>query len=138
MANEYNPIKISQLPAASALSDADIFPVTQAGVTKKATGALIRSFANAESAVTITILNVSSAGTLALEPGTFVQAIIITGSTGSVKVGTTLAGGEIIDDSITTGTPLVYPASGVFFVGSQTLHFTGTFKVRVMSWQIGE
>lgn len=141
MAVEYTPIKISGLPAGSALSDSDLFPITQAGITKKVTAAAIQSYmglGGGSGDGTIIVQDVSSAGTLALDAGAFVQAIIITGSTGAVKVGTTLSGGEIIDDTITTGTPLIYPSLGVFSTSSQTLHFTGTFKIRLILWAIGE
>jgi hypothetical protein len=138
MAVDYTPVRVSNLPNASALSDTDSFPVVQAGVTKKATGAQIRTFSNALSTVVITVINVASSGSVTLNAASFVSAMIITGSTGAVKVGTTGGGGEIIDDAIVTGTPLVYPGTGIFSITSQTLYFTGTFKIRLMIWNIGE
>lgn len=143
MAVEYTPIKISNLPTGSAISDADLIPVTQAGVTKKVTAAAVQAYVGSGGGsgggvTAATVLNISGTGSINLEAGAFVHAIIITGSTGAVKVGTTLAGGEIIDDSITTGIPLIYPSLGVFSTSSQTLHFTGTFKIRLIIWNIGE
>lgn len=139
MAVEYTPIKISGLPAGSALSDSDLIPVTQAGVTKKVTAAAVQAYVGGGGGITAaTVLNISGTGSVNLDAGAFVQAIIVTGSTGSVKVGTTVSGGEIIDDSITTGTPLIYPSLGVFSTSSQTLYFTGTFKIRLIIWNIGE
>lgn len=142
MAVEYTPIKISSLPTGSAISDADLIPVTQAGVTKKVTAAAVQAYVGSGGGgggvTAATVLNISGTGSINLEAGAFVHAIIITGSTGSVKVGTTVSGGEIIDDSITTGTPLIYPSLGVFSTSSQTLYFTGTFKIRLIIWNIGE
>ena len=55
----YDLKKISQLPAASALSDADLIPIVQAGVTKKATkaqvGASIIAAAAASQAIVVDV-----------------------------------------------------------------------------------
>lgn len=137
MPTELTPVAISALPAASALSDADIFPVVQAGVTKKATKAQV---AFGISGVTSArIINVTTDSLTVIPAGTYLQAIIVTGSTGNVKIGTTEGGGELMDDSISTGTPLVYALiSSPFFASETTIYFTGTFKARLLLWLIGE
>ena len=136
----YDLKKISQLPAASALSDADLIPIVQAGVTKKATkaqvGASIIAAAAASQAI---VVDVSGSDSIELPAATYIQAIIITGSTGPVNVGTTDNGGELVDDTVSTGVPLVYSLlPDPFFLGAQTIYFNGTFKVRLCVWLIGE
>ena len=136
----YDLKKISQLPAASALSDADLIPIVQAGVTKKATkaqvGASIIAAAAASQAI---VVDVSGSDSIELAAGTYIQAIIITGSTGPVNVGTTDNGGELVDDTVSTGVPLVYSLlPDPFYLGAQTIYFNGTFKVRLCVWLIGE
>ena len=136
----YDLKKISQLPAASALSDADLIPIVQAGVTKKATkaqvGASIIAAAAASQAI---VVDVSGSDSIELAAGTYIQAIIVTGSTGPVNVGTTDNGGELVDDTVSTGVPLVYSLlPDPFDLGTQAIYFNGTFKVRLCVWLIGE
>lgn len=133
----YNPKRIDQLPAASALSDADLIPIMQAGVTKKATKAQVS--VGVSGPCLAQIVNASGSATFELPAGTYIQAIIMTGNTGSVKIGTSAGGGQIVDDSVVTGTPLVYSLVGdAFYASATTLHFTGTFKTRLLLWLIGE
>ena len=136
----YELKKISELPAASALSDADLIPVVQAGVTKKATKAQVgASIIGAAAASQAIVVDVSGSADIELAAGTYIQAIIVTGSTGPVNVGTTDNGGELIDDTISTGVPLVYSLlPDPFYLGTQAIYFNGTFKVRLCVWLIGE
>lgn len=136
----YELKKISQLPAASSLSDADLFAVVQAGVTKKATKAQIAaSVIASQSAAQVVVVDVSGSADIELAAGTYIQAIIITGNTGPVNIGTTDNGGELVDDTVSTGVPLVYSLlPDPFYQGAQDIYFNGTFKVRLCLWVIGE
>lgn len=136
----YELKKISQLPAASSLSDADLIAVVQAGVTKKVTKAqLAASIIAGESASQVVIVPVTGSADIELPAGTYIQAIIVTGSTGPVNIGTTDNGGELVDDTVATGVPLVYSLlPEPFYQGAQDIYFNGTFKARLCVWLIGE
>jgi hypothetical protein len=139
MAVTFMPVKISGLDAASSFSDLDSFAVVQAGVTKEGTIRQLADYVGQFASRTVTlIINVVASDSVTLNAGAFVSAIVITGTTGTVKVGTAAAGGQVIDDSIVTGTPLIYQAVGLFSVAPQVLYFTGTFKIRLLIWNIGE
>lgn len=78
----------------------------------------------------ITVVVTGSASVI-LDPATLLQAIVATsGSSASFKTGITPGGGEIIDDSIVAGTPLVYTLN-YYYPSGITLYLTGNAIVKI-------
>jgi len=131
----FEAIPGSSLPLATSVSDSDVFFIIQGGQTK----ILPKSYVGGGSGGGGDVLNavvdasISSSGSLVLEAGTLISKIVITGSAGTFKIGTTAGNGEIIDDSF-DGTPVVFESVGKYFETATTIYFTGTFNVKLLLW----
>jgi len=133
-------IKISTLPAGQTPNDADIIPIVQAGQTVRVTKSQLATSLNIPDAPasTVLVLDVTSSDSVQLPAGTLIQSIVVTGD-GAVKVGTAANGGELLDETISAGTPLVYSLlPDPFFESAQNIFFTGTAKYRLALWNFGE
>jgi hypothetical protein len=79
----------------------------------------------------VTSVSVSTSGTIDIGAGRLVwKVVIIPGATETIKVGTTSGGDEIIERGVTAGTPYIINPDQ-YFESAGTLHFTGTFTVKV-------
>lgn len=133
-------IKISTLPAGQTPNDADQFAIVQAGQTVRVTKSQLATSLStpAASAATVLVLDVTGSDFVQLPAGTLIQSIVVTGD-GGVKVGTAANGGELLDETISVGTPLVYSVlPDPFFESAQSIFFTGTAKYRLALWNFGE
>lgn len=99
-------VKISDMPAASALGGTELFPVVQGGVNKKATGTQIQTFVGgitASNGLTKVVNDIqlggSFTGTVTLAAGTnpFIMTTGVTTGTGAT------AGHQLVGNSLTTG-----------------------------------
>jgi hypothetical protein len=134
MSVEIELVKGSALPRANSVGDTDDIFIIQAGVTKIARKNLISSGGGGGDMLNAVVsVDVSSSGSTMFSAGTLISKIIALGSAGSIKVGTTIGGGEIIDDTL-TGDPFVQEAVGKYFETDGTLYFTGNFSLKILVW----
>lgn len=129
--------KGSELPRAESVSDGDDIFIIQAGETKIARKNLIGSGGGGGSDMlnAVVEINCSGSASIVLEAGTLISKEVFIGSPGSVKFGTSVGGGELIDDSIATD-HIVYDAFGKYFMAATTLHLTGNFTAKLLVWLV--
>lgn len=73
---------------------------------------------------------VSGTGTTTTDAGKMIDdVVIIVGISGSVKVGTTVGGGQIIDEILPIGNH-VYTLK-LYYTGSTILYLTGNFTIKI-------
>lgn len=134
MSTELQLVKGSALPRATSVGASDDIFIIQAGVTKIARKDLISAGGGGGDALNAVVsVDVSASGSAMFSAGTLISKIIALGSAGSIKVGTTMGGGEIIDDTL-TGSPFVQEAVGKYFETDGTLYFTGNFSLKILVW----
>lgn len=136
----YDLKKISQLPAAGTVNNADLVAIVQGGVTKRTTWGVIASVIGTTpgtgGAAAIFDLSVAGSGSILFESGVYLQAFIFTGDDGPVEAGTTNGGTELVDDAI-AGKPLVYSLlPDPFHPSGVTVYFEGTFDVKILVWEL--
>ena len=129
-------VPITQLPSADGLSDADLFAVVQSGGTKKLSFLALSTALGTGPAVTIptsvSVVSVSGSDELTIPALSVLTIIVVTGGAGSVKIGTSVGGGEIMDQTIESGdTYLIDQAVGLFFSLNTPIYFTGNFTARM-------
>jgi hypothetical protein len=130
--------KISALPAAANIGAADIIPIVQGGVTKKTTFQVIQNNTGGGGggAASVLTLDVSGTGSIELPEQSYIQALLFSGSDGSVKAGTTNGGTELVDDAI-AGKPLIYSVLfDSYYPAGVTLYFEGNFTVKICLWNV--
>lgn len=130
-------VKGSELPLATSVSDVDELVGIQAGVSKRfRRGDIIPPGVGEGSPLVSISVDVVGDDELLLAAGAIILAVSLEGS-GSASVGTTSGSDNIISDSLTPGTPSVYPALGVTFAAEQVLYFTGNFTIKILVWLTG-
>jgi len=131
--------KISQLPVGQTPNNADQLVLLQAGQTVRVTASQMRDYMGIpEGGFEALVFDVIDDDSVILPAGAYVSSIIITGD-GAVKVGTTANGGELVEDTVSASSPLIYAGlPNSFSESSRTIHFTGTAKYRLAIWQFGE
>jgi hypothetical protein len=133
----FDVVKGSTLPAAVNVGDSDQVIIIQAGVTKRAQKSLISSGGGGGGGDMITAVvsvDVSSSGSSTFSAGTLISKIIALGSAGTIKIGTTVGGGEIVDDALSGSSPFVQEAVGKYFESDTTVYFTGNFSLKILVW----
>ena len=128
-------IKGSLLPRATNVGDSDDLFIIQAGVTKIARKSLIGTTGGGGGDMLNSVISVDVSGSnlTVFQAGTLISKIIAIGSAGPIKVGTTLGGGEIIDDEL-TGDPFVQEAVGKYFETDTSVYYTGDFSLKILIW----
>jgi hypothetical protein len=133
MSAEIQLVKGRLLPRAINVGDTDDVFIIQAGVTKIARKTLIDSVGGGASVAVVVPVAVSGSGSIVVEAGTYIQEAIVIGVDGEYKVGTSVGGGEIIEDTY-TGDYVSHPGLGRYFALTTTIHFTGDFFIKLLLW----
>ena len=124
-------IKAPDLPAAGSAATVDELVFIQGGQVKRVQVGLLPS---APTGMGFTEVLVAGSATLAVPAGSAIgQIILVRGAAaaGAALVGTSVGGGQIIDDYL-DGTHLQYSAApNTFFPSSATVHFTGDFMAKI-------
>jgi hypothetical protein len=130
---DFQLVRTADLPLFDTYTGNELAVVTLNGETGNLPVSLL-PVNSPDSAAQILTFSVTGAATVELPANTLVAAFVATGSPGAVLVGTSIGGGQMVDDEISSGA-LVYTALPIaFFAAAQTLHFTGTFNARLYIW----
>lgn len=123
---DFTLTKISELPVAGGVADSDEIVINQSGVTTRIRKDVFQAalVVTANAGVSISTVEVSGSDEITAQAGALLIAVVVVGSPGAVKVGTTDGGGEIIDDEITE-TNIAY-STQTYFETDTTLWLTGT------------
>lgn len=77
------------------------------------------------------VITVAGAATYSIAAGKFLEVVVAdAASSGSVKVGTSLAGTQIIDDAVAAGVPTAFRVDH-YSKNAGTIHLTGTFTAKL-------
>lgn len=128
---DFVTVKGSDLPVAGGVSDSDIIIIIQNGVTSQIRKDLLAASFGTGTGTGLTVVEVEVAGSesLLIPGGLLLIHEVFEGSPGTVKLGTTDGGGEIIDDAIAVDV-LEYSQTK-FFKTDTTLWLNGTFTARL-------
>jgi len=82
-------------------------------------------------AVSPVVITVAGAATYSITAGKFLEVVVAdAAASGSVKVGTSLAGTQIIDDAVAAGVPTAFRVD-YYSKNAGTIHLTGTFTAKL-------
>lgn len=86
---------------------------------------------DAIAALSPVVVTVAGAATYSIAAGKFLEVVVAdAASSGSVKVGTSLAGTQIIDDAVAAGVPTAFRVDH-YSKNAGTIHLTGTFTAKL-------
>jgi citrate lyase alpha subunit len=125
---EYTSIAISTLPTAGGVSDSDLLPIVQSGVTNKITKSALEASLAIVASGPVEVEVVGS-DVITVQAGKLLTHVVLIGSPAAVLIGTTEGGGEILDDEI-LGTHVVF-ALPYYFLTETQVWFTGNYSAKV-------
>lgn len=77
------------------------------------------------------VLNVAGTGVYSVGAGKLMEVVVVDSvAGGSVKVGTSVGGGQVIDDAVSAGVPGVFRVD-FYSKNAGSVYFTGTFTVKI-------